>query len=85
MPRKVDEPITRLHINLFSSDLEWLQEKYGKDSTGVGVGAAIRFILRNNIKRAQELMDSKKRPIAPLSEDDIEEAVEEMLKEETDV
>ncbi len=79
MPRKVDEDITRLHVNLYTSDLEWLRSVYGEN---VGMGSAIRTIIRNNIKRVQELVDAKKKAMTPLSDDEIEEVLQEASQHE---
>jgi hypothetical protein len=71
MPRQEDEPIERIHINLFSADLEWLRANYRREES-VGVGKAVRTIVRNSVKRMQELQASRHRPIAPLADNELE-------------
>jgi len=52
MPRRAEEPLDRIHIQIFQSDLEILQSIYGDN---IGVSPAIRKIIRmwleqNNIE-----------------------------------
>ena len=52
MPRRAEEPLDRIHIQIFHSDLEILQSIYGDN---IGVWPAIRKIIRmwleqNNIE-----------------------------------
>lgn len=62
MPKPADEPITRIHIQPYSRDLEILQTYFGDN---IGVSPAIRKIIRswletNNIilkQRAREIED----------------------------
>ena len=71
MPRQEDEPIERIHINLFSSDLEWLRANYRREES-VGVGKAVRTIVRNSVKRMQELQATRQRGIRPLEDEELE-------------
>lgn len=70
MPRQEDEPIERIHINLFSADLEWLRSNYRREES-VGVGKAVRTIVRNSVKRMQDLQASRQKPIRPLDDDEL--------------
>jgi len=76
MPRQEDEPIERIHINLFSADLEWLRANYRREES-VGVGKAVRTIVRNSVKRMQELQASRQKPIRPLDDEELETLAEE--------
>lgn len=70
MPRQEDEPIERIHIYLYSSDLEWLRSNYRREES-VGVGKAVRTIVRNSVKRMQELQASRHNPIRPLDDEEL--------------
>jgi len=48
MPKREREPITRVHMHIFSADLEKLHLLYGDT---VGVSKAVREIVRTFIKR----------------------------------
>jgi len=55
MPRRAEEAISRIHIQVFSSDLEILESIYGDN---IGISPAIRKIIRlwletNNIELGQ--------------------------------
>jgi predicted HTH domain antitoxin len=76
MPRQEDEPIERIHINLFSADLEWLRSNYRREES-VGVGKAVRTIVRNSVKRMQDLQASRQKPIRPLDDDELAALAEE--------
>jgi hypothetical protein len=76
VPRQEDEPIERIHINLYSSDLEWLRQNYRREES-VGVGKAVRTIVRNSVKRMQELQASRFHPIRPLDDDELASLEEE--------
>jgi predicted HTH domain antitoxin len=76
MPRQEDEPIERIHINLFSTDLEWLRSNYRREES-VGVGKAVRTIVRNSVKRMQDLQASRQKPIRPLDDEELEALAEE--------
>ena len=62
MPKAADEPISRIHIQPYTRDLEILQNYFGDN---IGVSPAIRKIIRswletNNIllrDRAREIED----------------------------
>ena len=71
MPRQEDEPIERIHINLFSADLEWLRANYRREES-VGVGKAVRTIVRNSVKRMQDLQAARQRSIRPLEDSELE-------------
>jgi hypothetical protein len=71
MPRQEDEPIERIHINLFSADLEWLRANYRREES-VGVGKAVRTIVRNSVKRMQDLQASRHQHIKPLEDGELE-------------
>lgn len=76
MPRKEDEPIIRLHVNLFEEDVDWLRQMYGQEHS-VGMGKAIRRMVRNSIKRMKEIQAAKSRAIEPLGESEMDSLVEE--------
>lgn len=44
MPAPAEEPLSRIHVQLFSSDLEILQSIFGDN---IGYGPAIRKIVRS--------------------------------------
>ena len=70
MPRQLGEPVSRIHVMLFDSDLATLGRLYG---TTVGVGPAVRAIVRKFLRSVQL---RKEKAADPVSVEDVFSDVE---------
>ena len=55
MSRKHDEPVVSRHLELYTSDWNFLQEHFGRQSEAkLGVSVAIRQMIRKGVRDYQE-------------------------------
>ena len=64
MPKITEEPVQRIHVLLFASDVEFLKEKYGESP---GLAPAVRAIVRKFTKNARVALErlEEKQPAEP--------------------
>lgn len=83
--KKEVEDLTRLHLNIYTEDYEWLKRNYGREDS-VGMGKAVRTIIRNNVSRMKEVLARRAQPQKPLEDDEFSalslEAANEMTESE---
>lgn len=74
MPKRESEPLERVHLTLFSSDLAWLRTHYGENQ--LGISKAVRAMIRSTIKKMEEKLAAKRQPVH-LEDSDFPELPEE--------
>lgn len=72
MPRSSDEPTSRIHLHIFTSDLEFIKAHYGTQGN-IGQNAAMRMMIRRvvNLLKAEQAKSAQ--PVAV----DVERALAE--------
>lgn len=76
MPKRESEPLERVHLTLFSSDLEWLRLHYGDNQ--LGISKAVRAMIRGTIKKMEEKLAKSRTPLH-LEESDFPELPKEEI------
>lgn len=61
MSKRESEPLERVHLTLFESDMLWLRRKYGDNQ--FGISRAVRGMIRGTIKKMEEKMAKTKNPL----------------------
>lgn len=61
MPKRESEPLERVHLTLFASDMLWLRHRYGDNQ--LGISKAVRTMIRGTIKKMEEKLAKSRTPL----------------------
>lgn len=62
MPRTAEEATTRIHLHVFSSDLEYVRAMFG-GAGNIGQNAAMRMMIRSSVRGLREKAQAKARAL----------------------
>lgn len=62
MPRVTSEPVDRVHVHLYTEDIQFIRDTYGGQGN-IGFNAAVRSMVRRICKELRAKRDEAARPV----------------------